>query len=309
MESPSQRLSSRLFRGLLQALLLAGLIGLGSCAHTPDQELVGDPISAKTQRHTATAKEVLVVTVRDFTLDYDRAVCRRDRAQQQDERMRQAVSEAYIELTRAVEESARVARRRANREATSPLVSPPQTSEPSEPPDRQEGDGIIWLSMDSRPDESDPAGGQLLWFCSELTEHRSCVDSAANATTRALWQHFGEPADLEPDEVPQAFDALAAEFDRGFSVLTAQPSVPEALQTIAAGCREGKSPLANYLERKRGDRDGRARMADRLRGQHATICQALPQIYEMTAQNLRHQIQSRLIDGRCRVDAWTPLAY
>jgi len=306
MEPPIQRLSRRLIRGLLQATLLAGLIGLGSCAHTPDQELVGEPISAKTQRHTATAKEVLVAEVRDFTLDYDRAVCRRARHQGEAERIRQAVSEAYIELTRAVEESAREARRRARARSTGPL---PSQSQPEAPDGEEEDDGIIWLDMESGPDQPAPSGGQLLWFCSELSEHRTCVESAANATTRALWQHFGEPADLEPDEVPQAFDALAAEFDRGFSVMTAQPSVPEALQTIAAGCREGRSPLANYLERKRGDRDGRARMADRLRGRDATICQALPRLYEMTTQNLRHQIQSRLIDGRCRVDAWTPLPY
>ena len=307
MQRSSPRLSPPLFRGFLQVILLAGLVGLGSCTHAPDQQLVGDPISAKTQRHTATAKAVLVETVSDFTLDYDRAVCRRAEAQGEAEQMRQAVSEAYLELTRAVVTSAREARRQARARPTNPMLSRP---EPSPPPDQQEeDDGIIWVEMESGPDQPAPSGGQLLWFCSDLSQHQPCVESAANATTRALWRHFGEPADIEPEEVPEAFDAFAAEFERGFSVLTAQPSVPEALRTIAAGCREGNSPLVNYLERKRGDRDGRARLANRLRGQNATLCQALPQIYEMTAQNLRHQIQSRLIDGRCRVDAWTPLAY
>src|SRR6056297_3626543 len=95
------------FQHALWIVALGGLIvATVTCTHAPDdQQLVGDPIAPETRASVAAGEAEVTEALSSFILETDREICRRAEGRRAARQVSQAISEAYIELTRAVEKA------------------------------------------------------------------------------------------------------------------------------------------------------------------------------------------------------------
>lgn len=261
-----------------------------TCAHSPDDgELVGDPVTEETRDRIDRQKHEVTDALASFIQDTDREVCQSDQDRRMAQKVRQAMSEAYLELTRAVEKSERAARTEDPGTAPSPGV---------DQGDRQ----IVWISHDETADESVP---QLHWQCLETAEHPECVESTANSVARLLYRDKIGGHSLQTSQVADVLSVLAEDIDWALGRAgNNRATDPERL--IRQGCAGGASPLADHIRRNADDPSIAAIRAD-IAGQYSSFCTGLAATYDDVIATLRGQLEQSLISRRCELDDWEAL--
>lgn len=261
-----------------------------TCAHSPDDgELVGDPVTEETRDRIDRQKHEVTDALASFIQDTDREVCQSDRDRRMAQRVRQAMSEAYLELTRAVEQSEQAARTEDPGTAPSPTV---------DQGDRQ----IVWISHGETADESAP---QLHWQCLETAEHPECVGATANSVARLLYRDKIGGHSLRTSQVADMLSVLAEDIEWALGRAGDNRAAdPERL--IRQGCAGGASPLADHIQRNADDPSIAEIRAD-ITGQHSSFCTGLAATYDDVIATLRGQLEQYLISRRCELDNWEAL--
>ncbi len=283
----------------LEARLLVWLVAAGgllvwttTCAHSRDeQELVGNPISGETREAVDAGEAEVTEALSSFILETDNQVCRSDEGRRAAQDVRQAMSEAYLELTRAIEKSKRTAR--ANRPGEAP--SPDEADEDDE-------NTILWMSHDTADDAPAP---QLRWQCHDAAEHRACVESTANSLARLLYQSKFDGHSLEPSRVAEILPVIARDLRWAFEqARDSRDSPPRSV--IRDGCEAGDSPLEAYLG-EHADETSISQIRGQFTGEHPNFCAGLAATYGDLLDTLRGRLEQALISQRCPRDDWEAL--
>ena len=276
MHSDNRRLPLLAIVTLLLAFGLAG-----SCAHSrQDQKLVGDPLSPETRRQITSGRDQMIGAMASFIEEVDRDVCRSETGRVATRHHQQAMSEAYLEVRRAIEKSARAAT--------------PET-------EREQREEIVWMNLESPGASAHP---QLRWQCRNATEHAQCLRSTANSVARLLYRSKFEGYALEAERMADLLETAGDDLEWALG-LAKSGGDTEPGELIARRCRAGNSPLRDYLH----DHDDRALRDIRAGfvGDHEDFCAGLAATYVDVIESLRAHFEQSLISQRCPVRAWSPL--
>lgn len=279
-DNAPRRSSAPSARGLLAAVAALAVVW-AACAHSPDgQKLVGDPVSEQTREQIHLGRDKMIGAMASFIQDLDRQVCRGREGRMATRKRQQALSEAYLEVMRAIEQSERAATPNDQRTAD---------------------DEIVWMKLDSPGPE---AGSSIQWQCRNADEHERCVQSTANSVARLLYRSKFEGYSLEPDRKADLLAAAGADLEWALGIARRATDTRPG-EAIASQCRDGESPLKTYL----ANTDGESLRAirDGLVGGHDDFCAGLAATYLDVIDSLRAHFEQGLISRRCPVREWSPI--
>ncbi|MFW5966785.1 MAG: hypothetical protein ACOCV2_04660 [Persicimonas sp.] len=270
------------------------LILLGFCAtalmgcHAQRAEqkrpvVVGVP--GETTEKVSEAKSALIDSVAELGLTYDETVCaeKSDLAQRSD--TDHALSEATLEVRRAVSS----AREEFDGGDT-------------------DGDDSIIMFEDEAPRVAERGG----WDCMQVEDEPKCVRASASSVSRLMYDYYIDEYNMNPVTAGDTMEALAAEIEWGAPRVIEADSPREAFKKIREDCREDPSPLVRFFEAASdfSHREVRAdvgRLEEDFVGEADDVCAALPRFYEGLMGELRADLERRTRTKQCRVPQWDPV--
>ena len=268
----------------LFAILAASLL-TAACAHSKKgQTLVGEPIPADVREDIEDGRDRMVAALASFTIEIDTAVCESDEKIAETQRIQQAISEAYLELTRAIEKSRNQA--------------------------VDDGDGaadreIVWLGMES-PGEGTrrPAG----WTCKNVAERKECVQATANSTAQLFYRSKIDAHSVEPEPLADLLDSVGADFEWAFDVVMTATEDDSPVAAIEKKCEAGESPLATFLNDQESRADaGLASVREAIVGPRDDLCSGLAATYGELLKRHRADLEQTFVSGQCRIRPWSPV--
>jgi len=263
------------------ALLAAVALVAVACAHSRHgPEMVGDPVAEQTREQIHLGRDKMIGAMASFIRDIDRQVCRGQRGRRATRKRQQALSEAYLEVMRAIDRSERA----------------------SSSSDRPADDGeIVWMSLD---DPGPEARSRIRWQCRNVGDHDQCVRSTANSVARLLYRSKIEGYSLEPERMADLLATAGADLEWALGIARRTTDTRPA-EAIAEQCRSGESPLQSYLANTDGQ--GITAIRDGFVGSRDDFCTGLAATYLDVIDSLRAHVEQGLISQRCPVREWSPI--
>jgi hypothetical protein len=144
--------------------------------------------------------------------------------------------------------------------------------------------------FDEAGDSAQPTDTNLLkWQCDRHADDRLYETVAQNAAQALYTYYFGDPR-ISRSASMQVLPALRRDLEWGLPQIVDATDRRKATATITEQCRQGESPLGNYLiEHADADDDRLASLARRLGGKRP--CDNLGQIYHFLIRALATQLQ------------------
>ncbi len=254
-----------------------------------DQPPVAVGIPPEVSQKVDNAQAAYVDALRTIATDYDAAVCEEEGQMAERSQERQAMAEARLEVAEAVG-SAR---------------SQVQQNQGGGPTVEDEGITLI----EEAPEPKRDRGG---WTCLDASGQPACVSAASSYVARQVWRNYGEGHDLNPVTAGDVLEAFAADARWADQYLVAASDKAEAYEQIRQGCKDGKSPLAQFF-RAAAKFDHPEVRTDLLElrndfvGGQQNVCEALPFYYENTITEMRNNLSLRIRNDRCATSQWEPL--
>lgn len=270
-------------------LLLLGIFvfaAMGCHAQRADQKravVVGVPGEATEK--VSEARSALIDSVEQVGLTYDQSVC----AEKSDLARRSSTDHALSEATLEVRRAVSSAREEFDGEAAG------------------EDDGII-MYEDAAPEVAERGG----WQCMQVEDEPKCARASASSVSERMYDYYIDEYEMNPVTAGDTMEALAAEIEWGAPKVIEADSPQEAFEQIRQDCRENPSPLVRFFEAASdySHREVRAdvgRLEADFVGEADDVCTALPRFYEGLMGELRADLERRTRTGQCRVPQWDPV--
>ena len=271
---------------LLTAALLTAASLLGGChRQAPPAEkpvVIGVPTPVVDKLDNAQAE--FINAVGDLGVDYDQTVCEGERQEVSRANWRNAMAEAYLEVTEA-------------------MLTARQEVEGQEGDERR--NVIVVEPTEAAPDR----GG---WSCMQADGQPTCVEAAASDTGRQVYRSYVEGYDLNPTTAGDVLEAFAADIAWANQYITAADRRGEAFGQIRQACQAGDSPLARFFDAALESEYPVVRrdveiIQDNFVGTQVGVCEALPIFYDNLLAELQHDLGRRMRTGQCAIPQWQVL--